>query len=609
MSENLKFREKDLIDKKEYRKRKKEFFRKHIHLFQYLMKLGIENKISWGTIVERNAQEYSDKIAIKFEDISLTYKEFNEQVNRYAHYFISLGLKKGDVVEIFMTNRPELLIIFTAIGKIGAINSLINTELREKTLAYCLILTPGKFIIVGSELINDFTKVKSELNLSKDQILLFSPDGDSKPPPNGFIDLSNVINDFPSHNPLTTSEVKTNDPLVYFFTSGTTGLSKAATVIHRSLVFNGHAVGLLITEATPDDTIYVALPFYHATAVWLGWAPAFASGAALAISRKFSASRFWDEISKYNATIFTYVGEFCRYLINQPPSHNDQKNSVRAIIGNGLRPEIWKDFKERFDIKIVAEAYGASENVAGFANLFNFDCTIGTCVAPYAIVKFDPEQEKPIRSEDGFMQKVGLGETGLCIFECKGMTEFRGYTDKKATEAKLFHNVFEEGDIWFNTGDLLRDLGCDHAQFVDRLGDTFRWKGHNVSTTEVEEVINLFDQVLMSSVYGIQIPGTEGRAGMAAIVPSCSLDEFNLKALAVKFRNDLAPYAIPIFLRFKTNLAITPTFKLKKINLKNEGFDFHNIGDPLYVMLPNESEYRPLTKDIYKSIKKKKYKF
>jgi citronellyl-CoA synthetase len=573
------------------------------------MKLGIENKISWGTIVEKNAQEYSDKIAIRFEDVSLTYKEFNDQVNRYTHYFISLGLKKGDVVEIFMTNRPELLIIFTAIGKIGAINSLINTELREKTLTYCLNLTPGKIIIVGSELIDEFSKIKSELNLSNDPILLFSPDKDSKSPPNDFIDLSNVVNEFPSHNPPTTSKVRTNDPLVYFFTSGTTGLSKAATVIHRSLIFNGHAIGLLITELTPDDTIYVALPFFHATAVWLGWAPAFAGGAALALGRKFSASRFWDEIQKYNATIFTYVGEFCRYLMNQPPTPNDRNNSVRAIIGNGLRPEIWKEFKERFDIDIVAEAYGASENVAGFANLFNFDCTIGTCVASYAIVRFDPEQEIPIRGEDGFMQKVGLGETGLCIFECKGISEFRGYTDKRATEAKLFHNVFKEGDVWFNTGDLLRDLGCDHAQFVDRLGDTFRWKGHNVSTTEVEEIINVFDQVLMSSVYGAQIHGTEGRAGMAAIVPSCSLEEFNLKALVDEFRKKLAPYAIPIFLRFKENLAITPTFKLKKINLKKEGFDFHNIEDPLYIMLPNESEYKSLTKYIYENIKKNKYKF
>ncbi len=602
-------KEKDLIDKKEFRKRRKEVFRKHGQTLQYIMNIGFENKISWGTIIERNAQKYSDNIAVKFEDTLLTYKEFNEWVNRYAHYFISLGLKKGDVVEIFMTNRPELLIIFTAISKIGAINSLINTELREKTLAYCLNLTPGKFIIVGSELIDAFTTIKSELNLSNEQKLLFSPDRDSIPIPDEFIDLSHAIKDSPSRNPSTTIDVKTNDPVGYFFTSGTTGLSKAATIIHRSLVVNGSVFGLVLTEATPNDTIYVALPLYHVTAIWLGWAPAFASGAALTLSRKFSVSRFWDEIRKFNATIFTYVGELCRYLINRPPTPNDQNNTVRAIMGNGLRPEIWKDFKKRFSIDIVAEAYGASEGVGGFVNLFNFDCTVGTCLTSYAIVKFDPEQEKPIRGENGFMQRVGLSETGLCIFECKGLTEFSGYTDEKATQSKLFHNVFEYGDLWFNTGDLLRDLGCDHAQFVDRLGDTFRWKGHNVSTTEVEEVLNVFDQVLLSSVYGIQIPSTEGRAGMAAIIPTSSVENFDVKALADKFRKNLAPYAIPIFLRFKSNLSITPTFKLKKVKLKKEGFDSEKIEDPLYIMLPGESEYTPLTKKIYKSIQNQKFRF
>ena len=609
MLETPKPKESDLIDKRVYRKRRMRKFRKHGKLFQEIMDFGFENKVSFGTIVEKNAEKYSDNVALKFEDITLTYKEFNELVNRYAHYFISLGLKKGDVVEIFLTNRPELLIIFTAIGKIGAINSMINTEIRGKTLAYCFNLTPGKCIIVGSELIDAFTNVKSELNLSEEQKLLFSPDRDSISVPDEFIDLSQVIKDFPTHNPSTTDNVKTNDPIAYAFTSGTTGLSKATKVIHSSLVVIGHMMGLGVTEANPNDTIYVTLPFFHFTAIWLGWAPAFASGAALAISRKFSVSRFWDDIRKFNATMFTYVGELCRYLMNQPPKPNDRDNSVRAIIGNGLRPEIWKSFKERFDIDIVCEVYGASEGVGGFYNLLNFDCTIGLCSVINAIIKYDLEEDKPIRGEDGFMERVSVGETGLCIFECKGLTQFRGYTNKKDTEAKLFHNVFKEGDLWFNTGDLLRDIGCDHAQFVDRLGDTFRWKGHNVSTTEVEEILNVFDQILLSSVYGVQIPNTDGRAGMAAIVPSTSVEEFDLKGLTDKFKKMLPNYAIPIFLRFKSDLTITPTFKFKKVKLKKEGFDLENIEDPLYVMLPGESEYKPLTKEIYKNIQNQEYKF
>ena len=599
----------DLIDKREYRKRRMRKFRKHGKTIAEILNFGFENKITWGRIVESSAQKYPDNIAVKFEDITLTYKEFNETVNQFAHYFISLGLKKGDVIELFMTNRPEFLFIFTAVSKIGAINSLINTELREKTLEYCLKLTPGKLIIVGSELIDAFTNVKSALNLSGEQKLLFSPDHDSKSVPDDFVDLSQVVKNFPTHNPLTTNTIKYNDPIAYWFTSGTTGLSKAAKVIHGSFALAGYVTGPVITEATPDDTIYVALPFFHGTALWVGWAPAFVSGAALAMSRKFSVSRFWDEIRKFNATIFTYVGDFCRYLINQPPNANDRNNTVRAIIGNGLRPEIWKNFKERFNIDIVCEGYGASEGVGSFINLLNFDCTVGICLSTYAIVKCNPEEEKPIRNQEEFMERVDLGETGLCIFECEGLTQFHGYTDKKATEAKLFHNVFKEGDLWFNTGDLLRDLGCEHAQFVDRLGDTFRWKGHNVSTTEVEEVLNLFNQVSFSSVYGVQIPGTDGRAGMAAIVPNTSVQDFNLKALAAEFRNNLTPYAVPIFLRFKSNLTITPTFKLKKVKLKKEAFDIEKIKDPLYILLPRESEYTPLTKDIYENIQNQKYEF
>ncbi|MHA2010259.1 MAG: long-chain-acyl-CoA synthetase [Promethearchaeota archaeon] len=602
-------KEKDIIDKREFRKRRKNVYAKHNPDFQKVLDVDFEKKISWGTVIEESAQKYSKNVAIKFEDMMLTYKEFNEYVNQYAHYFISLGLNKGDVVEILMTNRPEFIIIFTAISKIGAISSLINTELRDKSLLYCLKLTLGKFIIVGSELINAFRNIESELNLSKKQNLLFSPDRDSIPIPDGFIDINQKIKNFPSHNPSTTINVKTNDLIAYLFTSGTTGKSKAAKVLHRSLILNGIMFGHIVLEATPNDTIYVALPFFHGTAIWLGWSPALASGAALAIGRKFSVSRFWDEIRKYNATMFTYVGEVCRYLMNQDPTPKEKDNTVRAIIGNGLRPEIWKEFKERFNISIVAEAYGASEGVGGFFNLLNFDCTIGLCTVKYAIVKFDSELEKPIISEDGLMQRVGLGETGLCLFECVGETEFSGYTDRKATEAKLFHNVFKEGDLWFNTGDLLKDLGCTHAQFVDRLGDTFRWKGHNVSTTEVEEVLNIFDQVYISSVYGIQIPNTDGRAGMAAILPKEGIEDFNLKKIADILRKNLPVYAIPIFLRINSEISITPTFKLKKARLKKESFNFESTEDPLYVMLPGESEYTPLTKGIYENIQSGLYKF
>ncbi len=429
------------------------------------------------------------------------------------------------------------------------------------------------------------------------------------PVPDGFLDLSQVVKDFSADNPLTTSNIKSSDPLAYVFTSGTTGLPKASILVHLRMVGSYYIFGLLLGELTPEDIMYVALPLYHTTGLCVGWAAAFGVGAATAIRCKFSVTHFWDDIRKFNATAFSYVGELCRYLINQPPSPNDSNNPVRTIMRNGLRPDIWMDFKKRFGITKVGEVYGASETGTVFANYLNFDCTVGYCSNPFAIVKYDHDEEKPMRNEDGFMQKVDPGETGLLLWGLQNKFVFVGYTDKNATETKILRNVFKEGDAWFNTGDLLRDQGCKHVQFIDRIGDTFRWKAQNVSTTEVEEVLNVFEHVLMSSVYGVKITGTDGRAGMASVVISTKIEDFDFSGLISHFRNNLPPYAIPIFLRFKSNLSITATFKFKKVELKKEGFDLENIDDPLYVMLPGESEYTPLTKNIYENIQNKKYKF
>ncbi len=609
MLEETELKEQDLIPNREYRKRNMRFMRKHANaLVEYTKKLE-ENKVSWGELVETNAEIYSDNIAIKFEDITLTYKEFNEWVNRYAHYFLSLGLKKGDVVELMMTNRPEYLMIVYAVGKIGAITSLINIDLREMSLAHCLKLTPGKIIIVDENCFDTFSKVKSDIDLSEHQLLCFFPDQGLIPTPEGFIDLSQEVKSFPIDNPSTTKDVKTSDTITYIFTSGTTGFPKAVKFAHSTMVACYYAFGQVIAELTPNDTMYVSLPLFHSNSQGAGCGSAFGGGASLAIGRKFSVSRFWDEIRKYNATAFNYIGEVCRYLMNQPPKPDDVENNVRVVIGAGLRHEIWKDFKERFNIEKIGEYYSATEAVAAFANMLNFDCTVGACIAPYAIVQYNHEEEKLILNDDGFMQRVELGESGLLLFEITGTSYFRGYTDKNATEAKIFRNVFKKGDTWFNTGDLMRDIGNNHAQFVDRLGDTFRWKGHNISTTEVEKIINSFDQVLFSTAYGVKIPRTEGRAGMASIVPTVSIEDFDLKGLTDHLKKNLPSYGIPIFLRFKSKLAITATFKLKKVQLKKEGFNFENIDDPMYVMLPGESGFTPLKKNIYENILNQKYVF
>jgi len=498
--------------------------------------------------------------------------------------------------------------IVYAVGKIGATTSLINIDLREMSLAHCLKLTPGKLIIVGESCYESFSAVQSDLDLSQDQIQYFLHDRGMRSIPEGFVDLSREIKKFPEDNPLTTMDVKTSDIISYIFTSGTTGFPKATKFAHATMVGAYYAFGQIIGEFTPSDTMYVSLPLFHSNSqVVCG--SAFAGGAALAIGRKFSASHFWDEIRKYNATAFNYIGELCRYLMNQPPKPDDSDNSVRVVIGAGLRPDIWKDFKDRFNIEKIGEYYGATESVGAFANLLNFDCTVGACIGSYAIVKYDHDAETPVRNDEGFMEKVNLGESGLLLFQIVGNAKFIGYTDKKATEAKIFGNVFEEGDFWFNTGDFMRDIGNNHGQFVDRLGDTFRWKGHNISTTEVEKILNNFEQVILSTVYGVQLHGTDGRAGMAAVVPSSSVEHFDFRGLTEHLKKNLPPYGVPIFLRFKSKLTTTSTFKLKKGKLKEEGIDVEEIEDPLYIMLPHESEYVPLTKDIYENIQNGQYKF
>ncbi|MFW9822987.1 MAG: long-chain-acyl-CoA synthetase [Candidatus Thorarchaeota archaeon] len=609
MFEGQKREELNLIDEKEFQKRLEDSNKRNGKIIIDLLEKLAEDKTSWGTIIEKNAEIYSENLAVKFEDIILNYKQFNKKVNQYANYFISLGLKKGDVVELLMTNRLEYLLIFTAIGKTGAIGSLINYDLRESSLNHCLNIAPGKLIIVGENCYEAFDKVKTNLTHFEGQKWFFVSDQGLITPDDNYINLSEAIKEVSTENPSTTTDIKSSDPLAYIFTSGTTGLPKASIFLHSRMVGSAYLIGLVVGELNQDDTMYIPLPLFHTTALCLGWAAAVGAGAAVALSRRFSVSRFWDDIRKFDATAFNYVGEMCRYLINQPVSSKDSQNKVKTIIGNGLRPDIWMDFKKRFTITRVAEFYGASEIGITFSNSLNFDCTVGYCASPYAIVKFDYNEEQPVRDENGFMERVGLGETGLLLWDIQTPGIFVGYTDKKASEDKIFRNVFEEGDIWFNTGDILRDQGCNHVQFVDRIGDTFRWKAQNVSTTEVEEALNVLEDVSMASVYGVKIPFTDGRAGMASLVINTNLKDFNLNRLLNHFKANLPYYAIPMFLRFKPNLAITSTFKFKKGDLKKESFNLDIIDDPIYILHPEKQEYVPLTQEIHENIKNKKYKF
>lgn len=570
--------------------------------------------VGLGWALEKATRANPHGNAVLYRDTRLTYTQFNQWVNRIAHFFLAQGLQKGDVVAVLVENRPELLAIAAALGKIGVVSALANTSQTGKVLTHSINLVKPKAAIVGDELVGNFNEVLADLQVNREQLYWFNDADTQTEPgdaPQGFRNLAREILPQPSFNPGTTNHIFSSDGLFYIYTSGTTGLPKAAIFSHGRFMkaYGGFGYTLLLDET---DTMYVTLPFYHATAMVVCWGSVLAGGAAIAMRRRFSASEFWNDIRRYNATAFGYVGELCRYLMERPADPGDRNHAVRKIIGNGLRPNIWKPFKDRFGVDVVMELYASSEGNIGFTNIFNFDNTVGFCPLPYAVVQYDKENEKPVRGPDGFMVKANRGEIGLLVGEITDRTPFDGYTDPAKNAACILQDVFAKGDRYFNTGDLVRDIGFRHAQFVDRTGDTFRWKGENVSTTEVENIMCGHATLQDAVVYGVEIANTNGRAGMASITPheGHSADELDLPGLYAHMKAELPPYAIPVFLRVKKAMETTGTFKYQKSNLKKEGFDpAQTGGEPLFVLLPGTTTYVPLTDEVFAAIQAGKYRF
>jgi citronellyl-CoA synthetase len=573
--------------------------------------LGKKDKfepLSIGTYLERNAEKFPHHPALLFENASYSHRTFNMWVNRYANLLRKEGFKKGDVAAVLLENRPEVLVVVAALAKLGAISALINTNQREEALVHSLKLSQAKAFIVGEELFGAFDTIRGKLDLQGAPLFWLIDRGRTDCPA-GFRDLAAESDVQSSENPPTTGTVFLKDPCFYVYTSGTTGLPKASIMTHFRWIKASAGFGLCGLNLQPGDVIYVPLPLYHNNALTVTWASASVNGSAVAIRRKFSARHFWEDTRKFNAKAFCYIGELCRYLMNQPPRPDDKDNPVLKCVGNGMRPDIWKAFKERFGIEEVYEFYGASECNVAFINLLNVDCTVGLCPLPYNIVKYDVEKDEPVRDSAGHFVACDVGETGLLIAKITEKTPFDGYTNKEANEKKLFHNCFEDGDTWYNSGDLMKNMGFRHAQFVDRLGDTFRWKGENVSTTEVEEVINKVDAVAEATVYGVEVAGTDGRAGMASVVFKGSIDDFDGKSFAKHCKESLPAYAVPLFLRLRSELEVTGTFKHRKVELKKEGFDPELVSEPVYALLPGTDEYVKVTKKLKGEIDKSKYKF
>ena len=555
-----------------------------------------EKKVSIGLIIERHAANTPQATALVFEGRQWTYAAFNAWANRIAASLSAAGVKPGDSVAILMENRPETLACVAAVVKLGAAAGMLNHQQRGEVLTHSIKLIAPQLILVGEE-------CRAALDSTgfapgSDDTLRYFWQG-SGAAPKGFTDLTQDSAARSESNPRSTAEVQARATCFYVFTSGTTGLPKASRMTHYRWLRGMAGLSQMAMRLKPNDIFYCCLPLYHNNALTVSWGAVLGSGGALVLARKFSATRFWDELRESKATAFCYIGELCRYLLNRPPTPRDRIHDVRLMVGNGLRPELWDAFQQRFGIANVSEFYGASEANVAFVNGFGMQRTAGFCPLSFAIVAFDAEHEQPLRDARGFLVKVPKGGTGLLLGEISERAPFDGYTDRKSSDAKVLCDVFKKGDRWFNTGDLVRDQGYRHIQFVDRVGDTFRWKGENVATTEVESALNGFPGIEQAVVYGVALPGADGRAGMAALT---LIGTFDGAALARHLCATLPAYAVPLFVRLKGEQEVTGTFKFKKVDLKREGFDPGSISEPLYVLADRSQGYESLNTKLFEQI-------
>ncbi|MHC8406671.1 MULTISPECIES: long-chain-acyl-CoA synthetase [unclassified Pseudomonas] len=551
--------------------------------------------------------------ALLQDDRALTYSQVNQWANRIAHHLIAQGIRKGDVVAVFIENRPELLVTILALAKTGAISALLNTSQSRDPLVHSLNLVAPAAIIVGEELLPAFSAVRERVAIEAARTWYVADQPTDRQPgiaPDGFVNLMSASVDCCTDNPLSSAQVFFDDPCFYIYTSGTTGLPKAGVFKHGRWMRSSASFGMIALDMQPDDVVYCTLPLYHATGLCVCWGSAISGASGFAIRRKFSASQFWSDVRQYRATTLGYVGELCRYLVDQPPGRHDREHGVTKMIGNGLRPGAWDAFKTRFGVQHICELYAASDGNIGFTNVLNFDNTVGFSLMAWELAAYDHDSGAPIRQADGFMRKVSKGEQGLLLARIDDKAPLDGYTDPRKTEKVVLHDVFAKGDRYFNTGDLLRNIGFGHAQFVDRLGDTFRWKGENVSTTEVENILLLHPNISEAVAYGVEICNTNGRAGMAAITPAESLATLDFTELLAFVREQLPAYAVPLFLRVKVKMETTGTFKYQKTRLKDEAFDPDKTGDdPVYAWLPGTDTYVQVTKPLAAQISDGQYRY
>ncbi len=536
------------------------------------------------SIIREQALSHAHAPALIGEDAELSYRGLVERCDHYTDWAVTQDMQAGAIVCLLMPNCPDYVAIWCGIAEAGHTVALINTNLVGDALIHSIRHAGAERIIVDVALLDRLVTVRGQLQAGL-QIWVHGGDAADLPRIDAAIDMSDAR--VPARSrPL---PPKRSDRALLISTSGTTGLPKWAKLTHaRVLEWSSWFAGMM--DVRPEDRLYDCLPLYHSIGGVVAIGSMLSRGGSVLIRRRFSAGRFWHDIGEGGCTIFQYIGELCRYLVGTPTHPAETAHRLRLCCGNGLRGEVWHEFQERFRIPRILEFYAATE---GHVSLYNFEGkpgAIGRIPAYLAhhfrieLVRSDVETGEPER-EAGRCIPCRTDEVGEAIAEVgtgdhASARRFDGYTDPEASRRKLLHDVFVQGDRWFRTGDLMRRDRENYYYFVDRIGDTYRWKGENVSTMEVAGVVGSCPGVTGVVVYGVALPGRDGRAGMAAITTD---QRFDFPALHAHLHANLPEYAHPVFVRVCEEIRSTGTFRPIKGPLAQAGLSVSREAGELWL--------------------------
>jgi len=554
--------------------------------------------------LEEQAAASPDAPFVRFEQQLWGYGAVAALANRSAHAAHALGLRRGDVAALLMENRPEFLATWLGFAKLGVTTALLNTHLRGNALRHALASARPRLVVAGSECSEALASLGGGAGIPL--VIAADPERSAAAasPAIARDSWDDRLAAAPDANPDPTwrAGLVAGDHLLFLYTSGTTGLPKAARLSHMRWLGVGDGMSA-IAGYGPEDVIACVLPLFHGAAGMVVASCALAQGGSLWLARRFSASRFWDDVRRHGVTGFQYVGEICRYLAAQPPRPDDRDHGLRTMMGAGIGADVWRVFRDRFGVERILEGWSSTE---ANTSLINLDGVVGSCGRiPFPelhngrLIRFDVETGTHPRDAHGFCIPCAPGEVGEFVGRIpdlpdSGAGRFDGYTDSEATERKILRGVFQPGDRWYRSGDLLRRDAEDYYYFVDRIGDTYRWKSENVSTQEVADALAELPGLAIANVYGVRVPGAEGRAGMAALVLHAGAD-FDGRACFAWLAERLPAYAAPVFLRLSRAADLTATFKLRKIDLQRDGYDPTRVAEPLYVRDADAGRYVPLT--------------